>query len=64
MHSPFALPEDLLKAIAKTLVNHPEEVQVRAVQGQALTILELRVHPEDAGQVIGHHQRIRVEILD
>jgi len=45
-------------------VNHPEEVQVRAVQGQALTILELRVHPEDAGQVIGHHQRIRVEILD
>jgi predicted RNA-binding protein YlqC (UPF0109 family) len=39
-------------------VDHPEEVQVRAVQGQALTIPELRVHPEDVGQVIGHHGRI------
>jgi predicted RNA-binding protein YlqC (UPF0109 family) len=58
MHSPFDLPEELLEAIAKTLVNHPEEVQVRAVQGQAVTILELRVHPEDVGQVIGHHGRI------
>ena len=43
-------------------MNHPEEVQVRAVQGQAGTILELRVHPEDVGQVIGHHGRI-VEAL-
>ncbi len=23
-----------------------------------MTILELRVHPEDVGQVIGHHGRI------
>ena len=58
MHSPFDLPEELLEAIAKTLVNHPEKMQVRAVQGQAATILELRVHPEDVGQVIGHHGRI------
>jgi predicted RNA-binding protein YlqC (UPF0109 family) len=33
MHSPFDLLEELLEAIAKTLVNHPEEVKVRAVQG-------------------------------
>jgi len=58
MHSPFDFLVELLGAIAKTLVNHPEEVQVRAVQGQALTILELRVHPEDAGRVIGQHGRI------
>src|SRR5258708_2080315 len=50
--------KELLEVIAKALVDHPEEVQVRAVQGQALTILELRVHPEDVGQVIGHHGRI------
>ena len=37
---------------------HPEEVQVRAVQGQAVSILELRVHPEDVGRVIGHNGRI------
>jgi predicted RNA-binding protein YlqC (UPF0109 family) len=50
--------EDLLGAIAKMLVDHPEEVQVRVIQGEAVTILELRVHPEDVGQVIGHHGRI------
>jgi predicted RNA-binding protein YlqC (UPF0109 family) len=38
-------------------VDHPEEVQVRAVQGQAVSILELRVHPEDVGMVIGRHGR-------
>jgi uncharacterized protein len=58
MHSPFDLLEELLAAIAKTLVDHPEEVQVRAVQGQAVSILELRVHPEDVGMVIGYNGRI------
>ena len=58
MHSPFDVLEELLEAIAKTLVDHPEGVQVRAVQGQAMTILELRVHLDDVGQVIGHHGRI------
>jgi len=53
MHSPFDLLVELLGAIAKTLVDHPEEVQVHAAQGQAVTMLELRVHPKDIGQVIG-----------
>ena len=58
MHPPFYLLEELLEAIAKALVDHPEEVQVRAVQGRAVRILELRVHPEDVGRVIGHNGRI------
>jgi predicted RNA-binding protein YlqC (UPF0109 family) len=58
MLSPLTLPEELLEAVAKTLVNHPEEVQVRTVQCQTLTILELHVHAEDVGQVIGHHGRL------
>ncbi len=59
MHdSPFDLLEQLLEAIAKTLVDHPDEVQVHAVQGQAVTMLELRVHPRDIGRVIGSHGRI------
>ena len=44
------------------IVDHPEEVQVHAVQGQAVTTLELRVHPKDIGQVIGYHGRL-VEAL-
>jgi predicted RNA-binding protein YlqC (UPF0109 family) len=58
MYSPFDLLVELLRAIAKTLVDHPEEVQVHAVQGQSVTMLELRVHPKDIGQVIGYHGRI------
>jgi len=58
MYSPVDLLVELLGAIAKTLVDHPEEVQIHAVQGHAVTMLELRVHPKDIGQVIGHHGRI------
>lgn len=48
---------ELLEAIARTLVDHPEEVRVRAVGGRTITVLELRVHPEDIGKVIGHDGR-------
>ncbi len=46
--------------IAKALVNHPEEVEVRSVEGQHLIVLELCVHPEDVGQVIGRYGRTHV----
>jgi predicted RNA-binding protein YlqC (UPF0109 family) len=57
MHSPFDLLEELLKAIAKTLVDHPEGVEVHSVEGQQVIVLELCVHPEDRGKVIGRHGR-------
>ena len=43
--------------IAKALVDHPEEVEVRSVEGQQVIVLELCVHSEDVGQVIGRHGR-------
>jgi ribosomal protein S16 len=49
--------KDLVEAIAKALVDHPEQVQVRAVDGEQVTVLELRVHPEDLGKVIGRQGR-------
>ena len=49
--------KELVEAIAKSLVDHPEEVQVRAVDGSQVTVLELRVHPEDLGKVIGRQGR-------
>jgi predicted RNA-binding protein YlqC (UPF0109 family) len=48
---------DLVEAIAKALVDHPEDVQVNAVNGEQVTVLELRVHPEDLGKVIGRQGR-------
>jgi uncharacterized protein len=49
--------KDLVEAIAKALVDHPDNVQVRAVDGEQVTVLELRVHPEDLGKVIGRQGR-------
>jgi predicted RNA-binding protein YlqC (UPF0109 family) len=49
--------KELIEAIAKALVDYPEQVQVRAVEGEQVTVLELRVHPEDLGKVIGRQGR-------
>jgi len=49
--------KELVEEIAKALVDHPESVQVRAVEGEQATVLELRVHPEDLGKVIGRQGR-------
>jgi predicted RNA-binding protein YlqC (UPF0109 family) len=48
---------DLVESIAKALVDHPDEVKVNAVDGEQVTVLELRVHPEDLGKVIGRQGR-------
>ncbi len=50
--------KELVEAIAKALVDNPNQVQVRAIEGEQVTVFELRVHPSDLGQVIGHHGRI------
>src|SRR2546428_11361159 len=49
--------KELVESIARALVDHPEEVNVRSVEGSQATILELRVHPEDLGKVIGRQGR-------
>lgn len=49
--------KELVEAIAKALVDHPDEVQVKSIEGSQVTVLELRVHPEDLGKVIGRQGR-------
>jgi predicted RNA-binding protein YlqC (UPF0109 family) len=49
--------KDLVEAIAKALVDNPDQVQVNAVEGEQVTVLELRVHPTDLGKVIGRQGR-------
>ena len=43
--------------IAKALVDHPEQVQVNSIEGEQVTVLELRVAPDDLGKVIGRQGR-------
>jgi predicted RNA-binding protein YlqC (UPF0109 family) len=47
----------LVEEIAKALVDSPDEVEVREVQGEQVTVLELRVAPSDLGKVIGRQGR-------
>jgi uncharacterized protein len=49
--------KELVEAIAKALVDHPEQVQVHAVDGEQVTVLELKVAPDDLGKVIGRQGR-------
>ena len=56
--APEDVLKELLRAMAKTLVYYPEEVQVNSVEGQEMTVLELRVRPQDLGKVIGRQGRI------
>ena len=54
--------EELVRYIASTLVDHPELVQVKTVEGPESTIIELSVGPDDMGKVIGRQGRIAKEI--
>jgi uncharacterized protein len=41
----------------KVLVDYPDQVRVRAIEGEEVIVLELRVHPSDLGKVIGRQGR-------
>ncbi len=45
--------KDLLAYVARQLVDLPDQVEVREIEGERSIILELRVAPEDMGKVIG-----------
>ena len=49
--------KDLIAYIAKALVDKPEEVVVTEIEGQQISVIELKVAKEDMGKVIGKHGR-------
>ncbi|MBR3665005.1 MAG: KH domain-containing protein [Desulfovibrio sp.] len=48
---------NLIEFIAKSLVDHPEDVQVSEIEGEQTTVLELKVAQDDLGKVIGKQGR-------
>jgi uncharacterized protein len=53
------LTRAVLEFVAGWLVDHPEEVEISEVQDErAGTVLEISVHPEDIGKIIGKQGRI------
>ena len=50
--------KDLVEVIAKSLVDHPEEVVVTQTEESNAILVELKVAPSDMGKVIGRQGRI------
>lgn len=49
---------ELLKHLAKQLVDDPDAVEVEEVRQEGATVLQLRVAKDDVGKVIGRQGRI------
>lgn len=72
--------EEALEHLVRGIVDHPDDVHVESVGGRRGQRLEVRVHPDDLGRVIGRNGRtaralravvhgvggkaIRVDVLD
>ena len=49
--------KELVELLAKSLVNHPDAVEVKETQGDTASVLELKVAREDLGRIIGKQGR-------
>lgn len=49
--------KDLIEFIVKALVDDPSEVEIKEIEGQTVTLYELRVSKSDIGKVIGKRGR-------
>lgn len=49
---------ELVEFLTRSIVDKPEEVEVREVDGARSILLEIRVAPEDVGKVIGRRGRL------
>jgi uncharacterized protein len=50
--------KELVEQIVKALVDYPEDISLKVVEGEKSTILELKVRHEDIGKIIGKKGRI------
>ena len=53
---------ELVRFVARSLVDKPDAVDVRQVENAESIVLELRVDPDDMGKVIGKQGRIAKSI--
>jgi uncharacterized protein len=49
--------KELVKYIAQALADYPDQVEVKEIEGEKTSVLELRVAPSDLGKVIGKQGR-------
>ena len=49
--------KEFIEQIPKSIVEKPDDVQVRAIEGEHAVVFELRVQRDDIGKVIGKQGR-------
>jgi len=49
--------KELVQFLARSLVTHPDAVEVKETQGDTASVLELKVAKEDLGRIIGKQGR-------
>ena len=54
----MAEEKELIEYSAKKLVDNPDGVSVKVIEGEKSTILELKVDQSDIGKIIGKRGRI------
>jgi len=50
--------EEFIAYLIKNMVNIPEQVDIRALEGESGLLIEIRVAPEDVGKVVGRKGNI------
>jgi predicted RNA-binding protein YlqC (UPF0109 family) len=48
---------ELIEYLAKALVDYPDQVHVKQIEGEQTTVIELKVAKDDLGKVIGKQGR-------
>ena len=54
------MEKELIEFIAKKLVDSPDQVDVKMVEGEKSIVIELRTAPEDIGKVIGKQAHCKI----
>jgi predicted RNA-binding protein YlqC (UPF0109 family) len=49
---------ELIEYVAKSLVDHPEEINLSELEEDGIIVYQLRVAPKDIGKVIGRRGRV------
>ena len=49
--------KELIKYIVQAMVDHPEQIEISEVEGDRISIIELKVAQADMGKIIGKKGR-------
>lgn len=52
------MTRELIEYVARSLVDHPEEIRLTEVAEEGVTVYQLHVAPGDLGKIIGRRGRV------